>query len=61
LLGLSPFWAVVLAHLFGVCRGWYNHIVRLLSIQQPGNTHGIYLDDIFPRSRFRIPFGRAAL
>jgi len=43
LLGLSPFWAVVLAHLFGVCRGWYNHIVRLLSIQQPGNTHGIYL------------------
>ena len=44
LLGLWPLWVVVFTHLFGECR-WgclFSHIVRLLFIQQPGNTHGIY-------------------
>jgi hypothetical protein len=37
---------VVFTHFFGECR-WVIHIVRLLFMQQPGNTLGIY----FARSR----------
>jgi hypothetical protein len=33
---------VVFTYRFGMCR-LVVHIVRLLFIQQPGNTHGIYL------------------
>jgi hypothetical protein len=32
----------------------YSFIVRLLFIQQPGNTHGIYHHPAFFRSRFSL-------
>jgi len=54
LLGLWPLWVVVFTHLFGECR-WgclFSHIVRLLFIQQPGNTHGIYRHELSLRDDF---------
>jgi hypothetical protein len=41
LLGLYLLLVVVFTYRFGMCR-LVVHIVRLLFIQQPGNTHGIY-------------------
>src|SRR5258707_15457835 len=42
LLGLYLLLVVVFTFRFGMCR-LVVHFVRLLAIQQPGNTHGIYL------------------
>ena len=53
LLGLYLLLVVVFTYRFGMCR-LIVHFVRLLAIQQPGNTHGIY-----PR-RFR-PLGSIEL
>ena len=53
LLGLYLLLVVVFTYGFGMCR-LIVHFVRLLAIQQPGNTHGIY-----PR-RFR-PLGSIEL
>src|SRR5258708_38022588 len=41
LLGLYLLLVVVFTYRFGMCR-LVVHFVRLLAIQQPGNTHGIY-------------------
>ena len=41
LLGLYLLLVVVFTYGFGMCR-LIVHFVRLLAIQQPGNTHGIY-------------------
>src|SRR5258706_10901025 len=41
LLGLYLLLVVVFTFRFGMCR-LVVHFVRLLAIQQPGNTHGIY-------------------
>src|SRR5258708_37873732 len=38
---------VAFTYRFGKCRYWCFHFVRLLFIQQPGNTHGIYHPSCF--------------